>query len=192
MNSLSQNTDETMDAADDGIAAEKRLSQSDQRFIRQRKLARRLAMQYLFRVDTNGEWEWNEDSFALTALTASLMEEEEEDAPLRSDYNAAKSFALRIAKGTIQHVSEIDMALENAAQNWTIARMSQIDRAILRIAAYELMFEEKIPAATSINEAVELSKAFGEAKSPRFINGVLDKVRENCGKTGRKTPKRKE
>ena len=170
--------------------SEKHVSRSDLDFIRQRKLARRLAMQCLFSMDTNCDWQWDDGNFAVTALTASLLEDDDdEEAPLRSDFEAARQFAQRIAKGAAEHVSEIDLAIECAAKNWTISRMPKIDKAILRIAAYELMFENKIPAATSINEAVELAKTFGEAKSPRFINGVLDKIRENCGKASRKTPK---
>ena len=173
------------------VVSEKHVSRSDLDFIRQRKLARRLAMQCLFSMDTNCDWQWDDGNFAVTALTASLLEDDEEEAPLRSDFEAARQFAQRIAKGAAAHVSEIDLAIECAAKNWTVSRMSKIDKAILRIAAYELMFEDKIPAATSINEAVELAMAFGEAKSPRFINGVLDKIRENCGKASKKSPKGK-
>ena len=173
------------------VVEEKRVSRSDLNFIRQRKLARRLAMQCLFSMDTNCDWQWDANNFAVTALTASLLEDDDEEAPLRSDFEAARKFAQHLAKGTAEHVSEIDLAIECAAKNWTVSRMSKIDKAILRIAAYELMFENKIPAATSINEAVELAKAFGEAKSPRFINGVLDKIRENCGKASKKSPKGK-
>lgn len=189
MSPLQKKDVDKMGGAKENAVTEKHVSHSDLDFIRQRKLARQLAMQCLFSMDTNSDWQWDEGNFAITALTASLIEDDDNDTPLRSDFEAAKQFAQRIAKGAAEHVSEIDMAIECAAKNWTVARMSKIDKAILRIAAYELMFEAKIPAATSINEAVELAKAFGEAKSPRFINGVLDKIRENCGKASKKSPK---
>ena len=173
------------------VERERHLSQSDIDFIRKRKLARTLAMQFIFSLDSQGDWSWDEGNFANVALTALLLTEESETPPLRSDYEEAQKFAKRISKGTALHREELDFAIKAASQNWSLERMPQVDRAILRVASYELIFEEKIPAGTSINEAVELAKAFGEEKSPRFINGVLDKIRENCGKASRKTSKGK-
>jgi N utilization substance protein B len=64
-----------------------------------------------------------------------------------------------------------------AALNWSLERISAVDRAILRLSAYEISKVGKVTPATAINEAVELAKRFGQAESPRFINGVLDNVR---------------
>ena len=171
---------------------EKEQSRSDREFMRRRHLARSLAMQFLFQADNRGEWEWSSDSFDLFTASAAIQDNDELDMagdcrPLLSDLESALPYARKLAQGAMEHKPEIDSAIEAASVNWSLQRMSQADRAILRMASYELLFEKKVPAATSINEAVELSKDYGETKSPKFINGVLDKVREDCGRTGRKS-----
>ncbi|HRR96410.1 MAG TPA: transcription antitermination factor NusB, partial [Candidatus Ratteibacteria bacterium] len=66
--------------------------------------------------------------------------------------------------------------------NWDFNRLGVIDRNILRIGTYELLFEEKIPAVVSINEAIEIAKKYGTEDSPKFINGVLHKIKDNIKK----------
>lgn len=94
----------------------------------------------------------------------------EEDGPLTA-------YALNLIKGVEEHLVVLDAQLEATAENWTVARMPIVDRTILRIAAYEMIFVEDVPVSVAINEAVELAKKFGgEDESPRFVNGVLGRI----------------
>lgn len=85
-------------------------------------------------------------------------------------------FAERIVLGVARDVKALDAALGEVSQNWRIDRMDKVDRNILRLAAYELLYCPDIPRVASINEAVELTKRFSGQESAGFINGVLDKL----------------
>ncbi len=87
-----------------------------------------------------------------------------------------KKFAGCLIKGVMKNLSGIDEFISKYTDNWRIERMAVIDRNIIRMATYELLFEEDIPPKVSINEAVELAKRFGDDESGRFVNGVLDKI----------------
>lgn len=75
----------------------------------------------------------------------------------------------------LEKLSEIDKAISEKAVGWTIDRMGKVDLAIIRLAVYEILFDEEIPVGVSINEAVELAKKYGRDESGSFINGVLAK-----------------
>ncbi len=81
-----------------------------------------------------------------------------------------------IVSGVLEKKAEIDSAIESCSDNWSVERMSVIDRNILRIAVYELLFCLETPYKVVIDEAVELAKAYGTEESSAFVNGVLDKV----------------
>ena len=87
-------------------------------------------------------------------------------------------FANLLVQGTIEHLSTIDQLIDSASEHWTRNRMPLTDLSVLRLATYEILCLVDIPFAVSINEAVELSKIFGTDDSPKFVNGVLDKVKE--------------
>lgn len=72
------------------------------------------------------------------------------------------------------HLPEVDRALQKALENWRLERLSTLDRAVLRVAATELMFVDEVPPKVSIQEAIRLSEQYGGPDSPRFVNGVLD------------------
>ena len=72
-------------------------------------------------------------------------------------------------------LSELDRMLNEKATGWTTARMGKVDLAILRLALYEILYDDKVPASVAINEAVEIAKKFGQDESPSFINGILAK-----------------
>ncbi len=94
----------------------------------------------------------------------------EEAGPL-SDY------AQRLVRGVESHVAMIDKQLASTSENWSVHRMPIVDRCILRLAVYEMMFVDEVPTSVCINEAIELAKDFGgEDESPRFINGVLGRI----------------
>lgn len=83
----------------------------------------------------------------------------------------------QLARGTDEHRAELDHVLSGAARNWSISRMSATDRNLLRVALYEILFEDDVDKAISIDECVELAKAFGSSdESSRFVNGVLGRV----------------
>ena len=89
----------------------------------------------------------------------------------------AVPYGRELVQGVVEYRAEIDAALEGSAANWRLARMSVIDRNIMRIAVYEFRFAEGVPAGVAIDEAIELAKRYGADDSPAFINGILDAVR---------------
>jgi len=84
-------------------------------------------------------------------------------------------------------LGEIDALLSGALQNWDLKRLGAVDRAVLRVAVAELLAHPDIPAAVTINEAIEIARTLGSAESARFANGVLDRVRKEIGRDPRAT-----
>lgn len=84
----------------------------------------------------------------------------------------------KLVRGTVEHKIEIDEALIAKLENWSLERLPKIERTVLRIAVYELFYNDDAPQGVVINEAIELSKIFGDDKSGRFVNGVLSKFAE--------------
>ncbi len=89
----------------------------------------------------------------------------------------AVPFFLELVNGVIDYRSKIDSILERFSSNWKISRMSCVDRNIIRLAVYELLFRDDIPSKVSINEAIDIGKKFGTEESGAFINGILDSIR---------------
>lgn len=87
-----------------------------------------------------------------------------------------QDFTYHLVEGTLRNEKEIDGVIEGSSTNWKLSRMASVDRNLLRLAAYELLFLQDIPHSVTINEAVEIAKKFGTEDSPGFINGVLDKI----------------
>lgn len=86
-------------------------------------------------------------------------------------------YALSLVQGVDKHQASIDEHLIATSENWSLARMPIVDRSILRLATYEMMYVDDVPLSVAINEAVELAKDFGgEDESPRFVNGVLGRI----------------
>ena len=87
-------------------------------------------------------------------------------------------FAYQLTKGVIEHLEEIDKIIQKSAPQWPISQFNPIDRNVLRIAVYELLFgnKEEVPPKVAINEAVELAKSFSGDSSRRFVNGVLGTI----------------
>jgi N utilization substance protein B len=139
-----------------------------------RRKSRELAMQALFYMDMNQ----NDSNESLERFCMHF-----------STSKKARPFFLKLVKGVIQAKTEIDAIIENFSDNWKISRMSCVDRNIMRIAVYELLYCQDIPPKVSINEAIEIGKKFGTEESGAFINGILDSIRmalkekENSAKT---------
>lgn len=85
-------------------------------------------------------------------------------------------FMERLVSGVLEHKKKIDQLIEKYLINWTIERLSVVDKTLLRIAIYEICFEDDIPYAVSINEAIELAHKYGDEKSGKFINGILSNM----------------
>jgi transcription antitermination factor NusB len=96
-----------------------------------------------------------------------------------------RSYAETLVLGVGEHMREIDSAISDFAANWEIGRMATIDRNIIRIAAYELMFLDEVPPKVAINEAIEIAKKYGDKDSGKFVNGILDRIsRPRFGEQG--------
>jgi N utilization substance protein B len=90
-------------------------------------------------------------------------------------------YSRELALGTESYQDVIDAEIEATSQHWSLMRMPFVDRNILRLAVYEIVYEDGMPASVAINEAVELAKAYGGDDSPKFVNGVLGRIAELRG-----------
>jgi N utilization substance protein B len=91
--------------------------------------------------------------------------------------DSIRNFAFELANGVHQYREEIDALIRRFSEHWRLERMSVVDRNILRLAIFELLYRADIPAKVSINEAVDLGKKYGSEDSGAFINGILDRIR---------------
>lgn len=119
--------------------------------------AREKAFQTLFQIDINEL----EPKVAIT----NILEDEENDV-----------FLTFLVEGVMNHKQAIDKTITDHLENWTLSRLASVERTLLRIATFEIMYSEDIPENVSINEAVELANKYGEEKSGKFVNGVLSKI----------------
>lgn len=140
-----------------------------------RHLSRSIVLQSLFEWDLNGL----EKKAVLDVLDRNISE----FAPNKTD----RPFMEKLLDGVMSKQSELDMVIEKAAPEWPIDRISPVDRNILRLGLYELLFADRkeVPAKVAINEAIELAKQFGGDNSSRFVNGVLGAVYKEIGEPGK-------
>ena len=103
-----------------------------------------------------------------------------------------REFAQPLIDGMNAHLGEIDERIRRYAQNYQVRRISAVDRNVLRLAIYEMLFRDDIPPVVSINEAIELAKKFGGAESGRFVNGILDRVKDDLKRPLREAVAQKE
>ncbi|WP_283775481.1 transcription antitermination factor NusB [Desulfuromonas sp. CSMB_57] len=99
------------------------------------------------------------------------LEEEWDNLPI-----TVVRFAEELVRGVAAHRPQLDEAIKEYSTNWSLERMSRVDLAILRLAAFELLFQPDVPASVAINEAVEIGKRYGTKDTPAFVNGILDKI----------------
>jgi N utilization substance protein B len=124
-----------------------------------RRRARELALQLLYQHEhTNADFEAMQGDF---------------DEWANAD-DAVRAFADRLLRGAVDHLEELDAELARQTAHWRLERLAAVDRNILRLAMYELLYEEDTPPAVVIDEAIEIAKKFGAEESSRFVNGVLD------------------
>lgn len=127
-----------------------------------RSRAREVALQLLFQRDLNPGVE----RAAIEQFVHDRLREPE-----------LQTFCLSLFDGVAANVADIDGRLAAAAENWRLPRMAGVDRNVLRLGAYELLFMPQTPPSVALNEAIELARRYGSADSPAFVNGVLDKLR---------------
>lgn len=137
--------------------------------MRSRRQAREAALQALYQCDTLGDW----SSSAVELFFSNFYPQSEGRDGANPDYRA---FSNQLVQGVAQHLEEIDKQLCVSAANGNLARMARVDRSLLRMCAFELLFCPDIPVLVSINEGIELAKVFGGDQSSQFVNGVLDDI----------------
>jgi len=112
---------------------------------------------------------------------ATLMRTLEETLDTRLVARRRRPYIRRILEALDDHLPEVDRLLEAALANWRLERLSAMDRAVLRLAATEILYLEDIPPRVSIQEAIRLAEQYGGPESPRFVNGVLDALFKRAG-----------
>ena len=101
----------------------------------------------------------------------------------------ARGFALELVHGVLEHQGDIDARLAEAAENWSLGRLSRVDLNVLRIAVYELLQkDERVPTSVVLDEAIEIARRYGGEDSSQFVNGILDRVAERLGVRERREP----
>jgi N utilization substance protein B len=95
-------------------------------------------------------------------------------------------FGEQLIHGTLEKLPDIDERIRDLAENWDFERIAKIDLAILRLSIFEMLFRKDIPPVVSINEAIDLSKMFSNMDAKRFINGILDRLKDQLGRDARK------
>jgi N utilization substance protein B len=130
-----------------------------------RSRAREVALQLLFQRDHN--------SAADRAGVERFVHERLREPPLRD-------FCLSLYDGVVGKLDEIDARLAAAAENWRLSRMAGVDRNVLRLGAYELLSAGDTPVGVAMDQAIELARRYGSAESPAFVNGVLDRLRQDA------------
>jgi transcription antitermination protein NusB len=128
--------------------------------VRARTKARKRALDILFESEARGD----------DPLAVLTQRRETDDAPPVSDYAAL------LVRGVVENKERIDQLLAEHAEGWTVARMPAVDRTLLRIGIYELLWVDEIDDPVAITEAVELSRTLSTDDSPRFLNGVLGRI----------------
>ena len=135
-------------------------------FLHSHHPARRLAIDILYQADIRNE----DPQAALQEWMAAGQEVPE--------------FARELVEGVAAHRAELDELLGGHATGWTVHRMAVVDRTILRVACYELLYRPDVPAAAAINEAVEAAKELSTEDSGRFVNGILGRIAAEVGERG--------
>ena len=131
--------------------------------MRKRTLARECALKILYRIEISKE-----------SVAASLKDFWSVEEVLKE----VKDFTNSLVKGTCENLPRIDEVISKYADNWEIKRIAVVDKNVLRMGIFQLLYRDDIPPKVSINEAIDLAKKYGDVDSGKFVNGILDKVRK--------------
>lgn len=137
-----------------------------------RHQAREAALQLLYQLDFST---WKEEDLVSSEFVRHLGAHFEHF-HIHPDLRA---FATQLIIGTLRHQTKIDQTLSQYLKRWTLDRIAPVDRALLRLSLYELLYVPDTPAAVVLNEAIELAKLFGSEETPAFVNGVLDTIHKS-------------
>jgi len=138
-----------------------------------RRDGREAAIQFLYQVDAHRPANIDE-------ALASFWKQNEEPQNVRE-------FADKLLRGALEKMPEVDAKIRTLADNWDFERLAVVDRNILRLAIYEMLFCPEIPPVVSINEAIEIAKKFSTAESGKFVNGLLDRVKKELLRPARQS-----
>ncbi len=140
--------------------------------MKSRRACREAALQALYQFDTLGEFSADQlDFFLVHFQSQAQLDDDDQESRVVAD-----QFCRELVIGVVSNIDAIDEAIARASVNWSVSRMARVDRTIIRLAAYEIMFVDDIPSKVSINEAIEVAKRFSAPEAPTFINGLLDKL----------------
>jgi N utilization substance protein B len=168
--------------------------------MRKRREAREKAVQFLFQFDLNPpedlpaalEQFWQNSRLnAFLDTSGPTWGEKVELPPPTSEDAATRLFAEGLIRGALENRERIDAVLSKHTKNWDMHRMAAVDRNVMRLAIFEMLCREDIPPVVSINEAVDIAKKFSTSDSGKFVNGILDKVKDEIlrpARTAKDTP----
>ena len=160
-----------------------------------RRQGREWALQMLFQSDLNPglDIEMAIPKFWRQQWTCQMEEAEKQDEVLERDPlktvedcvapQKIRLFAEQLVHGVLAHLAELDGKLQAYTQNWPLHRMGSVERSVLRLAFYEMIYCKDVPPAVVLNEAIDLAKYFSNADAGRFVNGVLDRLNKDLNKT---------
>ena len=158
---------------EDDIAPGSAAGHAPRRTLNYKRLGREFAMQFLFQCDLTGG-ERTEEMDACFWKQA----EESGEFPVNRVFRKARTYAEKLIEGVLAYEPEISELIVKFSRKWDSERMSAVDRNIMKVAIYELVYCPDIPVLVSINEAIEIAKEFSSEKSGMFINGILNSVKD--------------
>lgn len=160
-----------------------------------RREARERAVQFLFQYDVNPSedlevalarfWESQRASFIAEEKGKARWNEPAEIPPVTADEATTRAFAEGMIRGVLEHRVALDEKIVKYAKNWDLHRMAVVDRNVMRLGVYEMLYRDDIPPVVSINEAVDIAKKFSTEDSGKFVNGILDKVKADLMRPSR-------
>jgi transcription antitermination protein NusB len=161
----------------------------------QRREARERAVQFLFQLDLNPPdaleealehfWQSQRAPAIAGEKGGATWGQEVVLPPPSADELTTRQFADKLIHGVLEHRDLLDARIKQYTQNWDLPRMAVVDRNVLRLAIYEMLYRDDIPPIVSINEAVDIAKRFSTQDSGKFVNGILDRMKNDLMRPAR-------
>lgn len=160
-----------------------------------RRQGREWALQMLFQADLNPGLDIDAaiPKFWRQQWTCQIEEAEKQDVEVEQNLSKAvedrvapqkiRLFTEKLVRGVLGHLDEVDEKIKSYTQNWPLHRMGSVERNVLRLAFYEMLYCADVPPAVVLNEAIDLAKYFSNADAGRFVNGVLDRLNKELKRT---------
>ncbi len=147
-----------------------------------RHFGRIIALQTLYQLDFRHPFSQRYAELKKSSFQSELRRYQKESLKLFDEKSSQSDFIADLLNGVFQNIEEIDKIIVKYAPEWPLEKITAIDRNILRLGIYELLYNKEIPEKVAINEAIELGKSFGNESSGKFINGVLGSIYQDCQK----------